>query len=60
MKLWVPLVPVCVLLKYARSLEDRDVVSRSRDELQSRRKIFLREAARYGNRRQAAKIADGA
>jgi hypothetical protein len=60
MNLWVPLVPVCVLLKCSRSLEDRDVVARPGDELQARRKILLREAAGHGKRRQAAKIADGA
>ena len=60
MKLGVPLVPVRMLLKSSRSLEDRHVVARPRDELQARGKILFRETARHGQSGKAAEIADGA
>jgi len=59
MKLWMPFVPVRVLLKRSRSLEDGDVVARSCDELQARWKILFREAAGHGKRGQATEVADG-
>src|SRR6266853_4462459 len=56
----VPAMPVSVLLKDARSLDDGNIVARARHELETHRKIFVSETARNGKRRKSAKISDAA
>ena len=51
-------VPVCELLKGAPGLQHRGIISGARNELQSDREFFVREATRDGERRKAADIAD--
>src|SRR5258705_5732612 len=54
----VPAVPIGVLLKDARGLDDRDIVTSASHELQSHGKILLGETAGNGKCREPAQIPD--
>src|SRR6266403_3956591 len=56
----VPAVPVSVLLKDARGLDDGDIVTSASHELQSHRKILVGETAGNGKCRKSAQIPNAA
>src|SRR6267378_4687247 len=54
----VPAMPVGVLLKDTRGLDNRDIVASASHELQSHRKILVGETAGNGECRKPAQISD--